>query len=121
MHHMAEPLDNVRDISRIAYGFMASKVLFAALDLDLFGLLARVPKSADELAADTGILPRRLGILLTACVSLGLLVKHGEIYANAPASQNYLVRDAPSYFGDYYRFQIDRQVCPAFARLPMRC
>jgi hypothetical protein len=29
---MAEPLDNVRDISRIAYGFIASKVLFAALD-----------------------------------------------------------------------------------------
>jgi hypothetical protein len=25
MHHMAEPLDNVRDISRIAYGFMASE------------------------------------------------------------------------------------------------
>jgi 2-hydroxy-4-(methylsulfanyl)butanoate S-methyltransferase len=46
---MAEPLDNVRDISRIAYGFMASKVLFAALDLDLFGLLARAPKTAGAL------------------------------------------------------------------------
>jgi ubiquinone/menaquinone biosynthesis C-methylase UbiE len=45
-------------------------------------------------------------------------VKQGETYANAPASQSYLVRDAPSYFGDYYRFQIDRQVYPAFARLP---
>jgi hypothetical protein len=33
---MAGPLHNVRDISQIAYGFMASKVLFAALDLDLF-------------------------------------------------------------------------------------
>ena len=115
---MAEPLDNVRDISRIAYGFMASKVLFAALDLDLFGLIARAPKTADALAADTGLLRERLEILLTACVSLGLLVKHGDAYANAPASQTYLVRDAPSYFGDYYRFQIDRQVYPAFARLP---
>ncbi len=52
---MAEPLDNVRDISRIAYGFMASKGLFAALDLDLFGLIARAPKTADALAADTGL------------------------------------------------------------------
>jgi 2-hydroxy-4-(methylsulfanyl)butanoate S-methyltransferase len=118
MHHVAEPLDNVRDISRIAYGFMASKVLFAALDLDLFGLLARGPRRADELAADAGLLAGRLEILLTACASLGLLVKDGETYANAPASQTYLVRDAPSYFGDYYRFQIDRQVYPAFARLP---
>ena len=115
---MADPLTNVRDISRIAYGFMASKVLFAALDLDLFGLLATAPKTADDLAGATGLLTRRLEILLTACVSLGLLVKDGDAYANAPASQSYLVRDAPSYFGDYYRFQIDRQVYPAFARLP---
>jgi SAM-dependent methyltransferase len=115
---MAEPLTDVREISRIAYGFMASKVLFAALDLDLFGHLAAGPKTVTALGKDTGLLPQRLEILLTACVSLGLLVKHGDTYANARASRTYLVRGAPSYFGDYYRFQIDRQIYPAFARLP---
>jgi hypothetical protein len=115
---MAGPLHNVRDISQIAYGFMASKVLFAALDLDLFGLLAAAPKTSDQFAGDTGVLRERLEILLAACVGLGLLVKQGDTYANAPASQSYLVRSAPSYFGDYYRFQIDRQIYPAFARLP---
>jgi ubiquinone/menaquinone biosynthesis C-methylase UbiE len=115
---VTEPLVNVREISRIAYGFMASKVLFAALDLDLFGLLAVGPKTVGDLAHDTKLLPSRLEILLTACVGLGLLVKEGDTYANAPASQTYLVRTAPSYFGDYYRFQIDRQIYPAFARLP---
>jgi len=115
---MAGPLHNVRDISQIAYRFKASKVLFAALDLDLFGLLAAAPKTSDQLAGDTGVLRERLDILLTACVGLGLLVKQGNTYANAPASQSYLVRSAPSYFGDYYRFQIDRQVYPAFERLP---
>jgi ubiquinone/menaquinone biosynthesis C-methylase UbiE len=115
---MAGPLHNVRDISQIAYGFMASKVLFAALDLDLFGLLAATAKTSDQLAGDTGVLQERLDILLTACVGLGLLVKHDDSYANAPASQSYLVRSAPSYFGDYYRFQIDRQIYPAFERLP---
>jgi hypothetical protein len=114
---MAGPLHNVRDISQIAYGFMASKVLFAALDLDLFGSLAAAPKTSDQLAGDTGVLRERLEILLTACVGLGLLVKQGDTYANAPASQSYLVRSAPSYFGDYYRFQIDRQIYPAFERL----
>jgi Dimerisation domain len=82
---MTTPLDNVRDISRIAYGFMASKVLFTALDLDLFGWLAAGPKSADGLAADTGLLPTRLEILLTACVGLGLLVKHGRMPTRRPA------------------------------------
>jgi 2-hydroxy-4-(methylsulfanyl)butanoate S-methyltransferase len=114
----AGPLENVRDISQIAYGFMASKVLFAALDLDLFGWLAAAPKTSGQLAVDAGLRRERLEILLTACVGLGLLVKQGDTYANAPASQSYLVRSAPSYFGDYYRFQIDRQVYPAFERLP---
>ena len=31
-----KPIEDVRDISAIAYGFMASKALFAALDFDLF-------------------------------------------------------------------------------------
>ena len=32
----AKPIEDVRDISAITYGFMASKALFAALDFDLF-------------------------------------------------------------------------------------
>jgi len=35
-----EPLTDVRDISRIAYGFMAAKALFGALNLDVFSRLA---------------------------------------------------------------------------------
>ena len=111
------PLTDVRDISKLAYGFMASKALFAALELDVFGRLAGGPRTVDELAAATGIAATRLATLLTACVSVGLLSKSGARYANAPAAQDYLVRTAPRYFGDYYRFQIDRQVYPAFAGL----
>ncbi len=112
------PIQDVREISRIAYGFMASKALFAALNLDLFGRLANGPRSLDELARETAIAPARLAKLLTACVSLGLVEKRdGDRYANAPASQSYLVRSAPAYFGDYYRFQIDRQVYPLFEHL----
>ena len=55
--------------------------------------------------------------LVTACVSGGLITKEGELYVNAPASQTYLVRDAAAYFGDYYRFQIDRIVYPLFEGL----
>jgi len=39
---MSEPLSEVRDISRLAYGFLASKALFAALNLELFGQSPRV-------------------------------------------------------------------------------
>jgi hypothetical protein len=113
----AAPLDDVRDISKLAYGFMASKTLFVALELDVFGHLADGAKTLAELADATGIAASRLYTLLTACVSTGLLSKTGDRYANAPASQYYLVRTTPPYFGDYYRFQIDRQIYPAFGRL----
>jgi hypothetical protein len=111
------PLRSVREISGLAYGFMASKVLFTALDLDVFTRLARGPRRLDDLAAEMRLAPGRLEIFLGACVTLGLLERPDGAYANAPASQAYLVRTAPSYFGDYYRYQIDRQIYPAFARL----
>lgn len=44
-------------------------------------------------------------------------VNAGAAYRNAPASERYLVRSAPAYFGDYYRFQIDRQIYPALTLL----
>jgi len=37
----AKPIEDVRDISAITYGYMASKALFAALDFDLFTHIGR--------------------------------------------------------------------------------
>ena len=110
-------ITDVRGISNIAYGFMASKALFAALNLDIFSRLSGHPKSLDALTRETGVASSRLLSLLTACVSIGLLEHVAGEYRNAPASETYLVRSAPAYFGDYYRLQIDRQVYPALTRL----
>lgn len=110
-------ITDVREISRIGYGFMASRALFAALDADLFGHLAAGPKPLEALAADTGLKPGRLRPLLTACVALGLLTREGDRYVNAPASATYLVRTSPAYFGDYFRFQVSRQIYPTLLHL----
>ncbi len=96
---------------------MGSKALFVALELDLFTRLSSGAKTVRELADETGIEQRRLATLLTACVSLGLLSKTNDRYINAPAAQVYLSRNSSKYFGDYYRFQIDRQIYPAFEHL----
>lgn len=114
---MSTPITDVRDISRIAYGFMASKALFAAVNIDLFGALAGGAKPFDAIVAVSGVAPNRLKTLLSALVSIGLVVKEGNAYRNAPASERYLVRDAPAYFGDYYRFQVERQIYPALVHL----
>ena len=44
------PIEDVREISAITYGFMASKALFAALEFDLFTHIAQGVASTSALA-----------------------------------------------------------------------
>jgi len=111
------PVTHRRELSHIAYGFMASKALFAALEIDLFTHLADGPRTAAELCAVTGVAPNRLRTLLHALVGLGLATVDHEGYANAPACQRYLVHGSPDDFGDYFRLQISRQIYPALVHL----
>ncbi len=112
-----ELLSEAKDLSDIGYGFMASKVLFAALDLEIFTHLADTPLSADDLGRRTKAAPNGLRTLLRACTSLGLLGLDGGRYFNSPAAANYLAMKAPMYFGDYFRYQIDRQIYPSLEAL----
>jgi predicted O-methyltransferase YrrM len=99
----AKPIENVRDISAITYGFMASKALFAALDFDLFTHIDRGADSVIGLAAATGVSDNLLLTLLTAVKSLGLIVERDGRFANAPATAKFLVAGAPGDFRDYVR------------------
>lgn len=112
-----KPIETAEDISVLAFGFMASKALFAALHVDVFGALAAGPRTMKALATATGITTHRLDTLVTALVAVGLLVRDGEEVANGPASEQYLVRDNADYFGDYLRFQINRQMYPFMEHL----
>lgn len=106
-----------RELSSIAYGFMASKALFAALGIDLFTHLAAGPRTIAELAAGTGIPAQRLRTLMHALSAVGLVTAEGQAYTNAPACQRYLVRGAPGEFGEYFRLQVARQIYPALVHL----
>lgn len=111
------PLRDVREISRLAYGFMGSKALFAALEAGVFTALADGPLTGPELSAATGVAGNRLSTLLSALAGLGLVVKADGGWANAPAAQRYLVDGAPEAFGDYYRLQIDALIYPMLQHL----
>ena len=109
-----DPITDVREISRLAYGFKASKALLVGIDLDLFSRLSETAKPLSSLAEETGIAENRLETLLTALTSLGLLVKTEGTYSNAPACEDYLVKGKPAYFGDYFGLQTDQFIFPAF-------
>ena len=77
----------------------ASRVLTAALQLNLFGHLRDGPATAEAVAAAAGSSARGTRMLLDALVALGLLGKHGAQYRLPPGAQDYLVRESPDYVG----------------------
>jgi hypothetical protein len=110
-------LTEADEISQIAFGFMGSKALFAALELGVFTHLADGAKSAADLAAAANVHEDRATTLLTALAGMGLVsVKDGR-FANAPAAQAFLVSGAKYDFSDYLRLQVARQMYPLMEQL----
>ena len=101
-------LTNAEEISDIAFGFMGSKALFAALHHGVFTCLADGPLSVEELGEATGLHPDRVQTLLTALASLGVVSTEDGRFANSPAAESFLVKGAKYDFGDYLRLQVDR-------------
>lgn len=103
-------LTEADEISHIAFGFMGSKALFAALELQVFTHLEGGAQTASDLAALAGVHPDRAETLLTALAGLGLVsVKDGR-FANSPGAEAFLVKGAKYDFGDYLRLQVGQQM-----------
>ncbi|MBT9383300.1 methyltransferase [Pseudooceanicola sp. CBS1P-1] len=105
-------LTEADEISRIAFGFMGSKALFAALELNVFSHLAKGPMTAEALAAAEGIHADRAMTLLTALAGLGLCSVEEGVFRNSPAAEAFLVQGAKYDFGEYLRLQVGKQMYP---------
>ncbi len=101
-----EGSEEISSLSAIAYGFMGSQALFAALELGLFTILSDEPCGLDDLAKRLGAPAGPLSVLLSACLALDLLIWDGQRYSNRPATERFLVSTARSYVGDYYLRQV---------------
>jgi SAM-dependent methyltransferase/DNA-binding CsgD family transcriptional regulator len=77
-----------------ARGFMESRALLTALELDLFTAVGKGGTAA-EIAARLGGNARGAGALLHHLVAAGYLVKEGETFRNRPRAARYLVTGAP--------------------------
>ena len=99
-------MDNLPDpaaVLDLIEAFRRSKTLFAAVSL---GIFERLPGQAHEVrkdGEDLGTLER----FLDACVSLGLLEKHDDVYSNTPAAETYLRRDSPHTLTGYINYSND--------------
>jgi hypothetical protein len=88
-------------IEHLSFGFMASKVLFSAIEVGLFTELAKGPLDAGEIQKLCGLHPRGIRDFLDTLVALGMLEHRGEIYSNSLETDFYLDRAKPTYIGNY--------------------
>jgi len=89
-------------VEQVAFGFMASKVLFSAIDFGLLTQLAKGPLDAEKLRNRLGLHPRSIRDFLDALVALGMLERHGEVYSNTEETDFYLDRAKPTYIGNIF-------------------
>src|SRR5260221_10292416 len=90
-------------IIKLGLAFGGSKALLPAVELGLFTALAQGPLTAKELTAKLGLQPRGTADWLDALVSLGMLKRTVDEYANTPATALFLDRNKPSYIGGRLR------------------
>ncbi|GAU85796.1 methyltransferase [Bosea sp. BIWAKO-01] len=90
-------------IMQVGMGFFASKTLLSAVELGLFTTLARLPMTAEEIAAALQLSPRAIPDFPDALVALRFLDRDGDgpgaRYANTPDSAFFLDRNSPAYIG----------------------
>jgi hypothetical protein len=86
-------------IMQLGLGFWGSKALLSAVELGVFTSLAGGPRTGEKLIEELGLQRRGTIDWLDALVSLGMLERIDDAYANTPATDLFLDRNKPSYIG----------------------
>ena len=90
-------------IMQVGMGFMASKTVLSAVELELFTRLGVGAMTADEIAEQLGLDARAVPDFPDALVALGLLDRDGDgpdaQYRNTDATAAFLDKSSPTYIG----------------------
>ncbi len=82
------------DISELIRGFMPSRAVLTALELDVFTAVGE-GGTAEQIAAKIQASARASEMLLNVLVSLKLLEKREDVYTNTPLSARFFVEGTP--------------------------
>jgi hypothetical protein len=86
-------------ILQLGLGFWGSKTLLSAVELGVFTVLGEGPRTAKSMRTDLRLHQRAATPFLDALVTLGMLQRTGDEYANTAATDLFLDRKKPSYIG----------------------
>ncbi|MFB4262822.1 methyltransferase [Nonomuraea sp. GTA35] len=101
---------------RLCNAFCESKALLTAVELDLFTELHDNPATEEEIRERLGLHGRGLRDFLLLLTALGLLERQGDSFRNAPGTDQYLVREQPTYIGGFMH-RANANLYPAYGRL----
>jgi O-methyltransferase/methyltransferase family protein len=86
-------------IMQLGLGFWGSKTFLSAVELGLFTELAKGPRDCESLRTQLGLHSRSARDFFDALVSLGMLQRNNDEYANTSESDLFLDRTKSSYIG----------------------
>jgi ubiquinone/menaquinone biosynthesis C-methylase UbiE len=109
-----EPVTPMKFINDL-WAARLSLTLIAAVELDVFSIIAQGKKTAADIAKAVKAPRRGLERLLEALVGMGYLTKRGDQFALTPVSDTFLVRGKPSFMGDMA--DESRMTLPGWMRL----
>jgi len=81
------------ELNQFMRGFMESRILLSAIELDLFTAVGQGAKNTD-IAKTINTDPRATEALLNALTAIDVLEKEKDVYKNKPLTAKYLVKDA---------------------------
>ncbi len=97
--------------------YQHTEALRAAIELDLFSLVAAGHETAIELAKACQAAPRGIRILADSLTIIGFLHKHDDRYELTADSRLFLDRASPAYLGGAVTFMLDPGMRASFQKL----
>src|SRR4051812_4273999 len=85
-------------------GYQRAFALKAAVDVDLFTVIAKGNRTAAEIAKNCNAAERGIRILSDALVVMGFLTKSGNNYSLTPDTAFFLDSRSPAYLGLAFKF-----------------
>jgi hypothetical protein len=102
---MAVTPDN---ILQLGFAFFGSKTLLSAVELGVFTELAEQSLTAEQLRQRLQLHPRSFLDFFDALVAHGMLQRDGDLYANTPETDHFLVRGKLNYIGGFLEMANER-------------
>src|SRR5262249_41035957 len=97
--------------------YQRTEALRAAIELDLFSLLAAGHQTVAALASACKAAPRGIRMLADYLTVIGFLHKHGDRYELSADAKVFLDRASPAYLGGTIRFMLTPAIKDCFQQL----